>query len=91
LSPEPKIIHGFLQAPLMTIAANAGVDGAIVIGKLIEQEDLSLGYDAVKGLFFLTMNILNCVAPTSHSVTYITIAKILLKALSKFLKQHNNP
>jgi chaperonin GroEL (HSP60 family) len=49
----------------MTIAANAGIDGAIVIGKLIEQEDLSLGYDAAKGLFFLTMNILNCVAPTS--------------------------
>ena len=37
----------------MTIAANAGIDGAIVIGKLIEQEDLSLGYDAAKGLFCL--------------------------------------
>ncbi|XP_066368824.1 chaperonin CPN60-2, mitochondrial-like [Miscanthus floridulus] len=33
----------------MTIAANAGIDGAIVVGKLIEQEDLSLGYDAAKG------------------------------------------
>jgi len=42
----------------MTIAANAGIDGAIVVGKLIEQEDLSLGYDAAKGLFCLTMNIL---------------------------------
>jgi hypothetical protein len=48
------LIHGFLQAPLMTIASNAGVDGAIIIGKLIEQEDLSLGYDAAKGLCFLT-------------------------------------
>lgn len=34
----------------MTIAANAGIDGAIVIGKLIEQDDLSLGYDAARGL-----------------------------------------
>ena len=41
----------------MTIAANAGIDGALVVEKLIEQEDLSLGYDAAKGLFCLTMNI----------------------------------
>jgi chaperonin GroEL len=38
----------------MTIASNAGVDGATIIGKLIEQEDLSLGYDAARGLCFLT-------------------------------------
>lgn len=51
----------------MTIAANAGIDGAIVIGKLIEQEDLSLGYDAAKGLFCLTMNILKaCGSDESH-------------------------
>lgn len=42
----------------MTIAANAGIDGAIVIGKLIEQDDISLGYDAARGLFCLTMYIL---------------------------------
>jgi chaperonin GroEL len=36
----------------MTIASNAGVDGATIIGKLIEQEDLSLGYDAARGLCF---------------------------------------
>ena len=40
----------FLQAPLMTIAANAGVDGAIIVGKLLEQDNLSFGYDAPKGL-----------------------------------------
>ncbi|XP_066361750.1 chaperonin CPN60-like 2, mitochondrial [Miscanthus floridulus] len=44
-----QIIKNSLKAPLMTIAANAGIDGAIVVGKLIEQEDLSLGYDAAKG------------------------------------------
>lgn len=40
----------FIQAPTATIAANAGVDGALVLGKLIEQDDLNLGYDAAKGL-----------------------------------------
>jgi len=44
-----QIIKNALKAPLMTIAANAGIDGAIVIGKLIEQDDLSLGYDAARG------------------------------------------
>jgi hypothetical protein len=40
----------------MTIVANAGIDGAIVIGKLIEQDDLSLGYDAAKGLCCTAVN-----------------------------------
>jgi chaperonin GroEL len=44
------IVAQFLQAPLMTIAANAGVDGSVVVGKLLEQDNLSLGYDAAKGL-----------------------------------------
>uniref|UniRef100_A0ACD5T7Y8 Uncharacterized protein n=1 Tax=Avena sativa TaxID=4498 RepID=A0ACD5T7Y8_AVESA len=44
-----QIIKKALKAPLMTIAANAGVDGSIVIGKLLEQDNLSLGYDAAKG------------------------------------------
>ncbi|CAN6346025.1 unnamed protein product [Urochloa humidicola] len=44
-----QIIKNALKAPLMTIAANAGIDGSIVIGKLVEQDDLSLGYDAARG------------------------------------------
>lgn len=38
------------QAPTFTIASNAGVDGALVLGKLLEQDDLNLGFDAAKGL-----------------------------------------
>lgn len=38
------------QAPTFTIASNAGADGALVVGKLLEQDDLNLGYDAAKGL-----------------------------------------
>ena len=39
-----------MQAPAYTIAANAGVDGAVVVGKLLEQDNFNLGYDAAKGI-----------------------------------------
>lgn len=32
-----------------TIASNAGVEGAVVVGKLLEQGNTDLGYDAAKG------------------------------------------
>ena len=41
-----EIIRRALQAPARQIAVNAGVDGSIVVGKLIEQTDTSFGYDA---------------------------------------------
>lgn len=50
------------QTPVHTIASNAGVEGAVVVGKLLEQDDPDFGYDAAKGksicLFclFLLMN-----------------------------------
>uniref|UniRef100_A0A0D9WJ76 Uncharacterized protein n=1 Tax=Leersia perrieri TaxID=77586 RepID=A0A0D9WJ76_9ORYZ len=44
-----QIIKNALKAPLMTIAANAGIDGGVVIGKLIEQDNLNWGYDAARG------------------------------------------
>lgn len=33
-----------------TIASNAGVEGAVVVGKLLEQDNTDLGYDAAKGM-----------------------------------------
>ncbi|KAH7331216.1 hypothetical protein KP509_20G020600 [Ceratopteris richardii] len=44
-----QIIQNALKAPTHTIAANAGVEGPVVIGKLLEQNDLDFGYDAAKG------------------------------------------
>lgn len=35
--------------PVHTIASNAGVEGAVVVGKLLEQDNPELGYDAAKG------------------------------------------
>lgn len=47
---DTKLWYIFVQAPVHTIASNAGVEGAVVVGKLLEQDDLDLGYDAAKGI-----------------------------------------
>ncbi|KAL4178940.1 hypothetical protein AMTRI_Chr13g117660 [Amborella trichopoda] len=44
-----QIIQNALKTPALTIAANAGVEGAVVVGKLLEQDNPDLGYDAAKG------------------------------------------
>lgn len=40
------IIRRALQSPIRQIAENAGVDGAVVAGKLLEQDNTSFGFDA---------------------------------------------
>ncbi|MBH63020.1 MAG: hypothetical protein CL569_11375 [Alphaproteobacteria bacterium] len=40
------IVRRALQAPVRQIAENAGVDGAVVSGKLLEQKDTNYGFDA---------------------------------------------
>ncbi|WP_377807962.1 chaperonin GroEL [Azospirillum sp. A29] len=45
------IIRRALQAPVRQIAYNAGTDGSIVVGKLLDQNDANFGYDAQKGEF----------------------------------------
>ncbi|WP_300056225.1 chaperonin GroEL [uncultured Roseobacter sp.] len=41
-----KIIRKALQAPLRQIAENAGVDGSVVAGKVLENASKTFGYDA---------------------------------------------
>ena len=43
------IIRRALQAPIRQIAENAGVDGAVVAGKLLEGSDYNFGYNAATG------------------------------------------
>src|SRR5947207_1279457 len=45
------ILRRALQAPARQIAENAGVDGSVVIGKLLDSKDANYGYDAQKGEF----------------------------------------
>jgi chaperonin GroEL len=40
------IIRKALQAPLRQIAENAGVDGSVVAGKIVESASKTFGYDA---------------------------------------------
>jgi len=56
LSPENQdqkvgieIIRKATQAPIRQIAENAGVDGAVVAGKLLESTDVNYGYNAQIG------------------------------------------
>jgi chaperonin GroEL len=41
-----KIVRRAIQAPLRQIAENAGVDGSVVVGKVIENNSPSFGFDA---------------------------------------------
>ncbi len=41
-----KIVRRAIHAPLRQIAENAGVDGSVVVGKVIENDSRSFGFDA---------------------------------------------
>ena len=44
-----QIIRRALQAPIRQIAENAGVEGSIVVGKVLEKKEANYGYDAQAG------------------------------------------
>ena len=44
-----KIVRKAIQGPVRQIAENAGFDGAVVAGKLLEQKDTDFGFDAQSG------------------------------------------
>ena len=46
-----EIIRKALQAPVRQIAENAGVEGSIVVGKLLEKKDATFGYNAATDKF----------------------------------------
>lgn len=46
-----NIIKKALQAPIRQIAENAGVDGAVVVGRLLESKDVNYGYNAQTGVY----------------------------------------
>ncbi|AWJ87850.1 chaperonin GroEL (plasmid) [Azospirillum sp. TSH58] len=45
------IVRRALQAPVRQIAENAGADGSVIVGKLLEGNDTAFGYDAQTGTF----------------------------------------
>jgi chaperonin GroEL len=46
-----EIVRRALQSPVRQIAENAGHDGAVVAGKLLESNDTSFGFDAQTGTY----------------------------------------
>mmetsp|Transcript_35023 Transcript_35023/g.107525 ORF Transcript_35023/g.107525 Transcript_35023/m.107525 type:complete len:577 (+) Transcript_35023:385-2115(+) len=46
-----EIVQRALRAPLMTIVKNAGDEGAVVVGKLLEETNHEQGYDAQTGTY----------------------------------------
>jgi chaperonin GroEL len=46
-----EIVRRALAAPLRQIAANAGEDGAVVAGKVLDEKDNNFGFDAQSGAY----------------------------------------
>jgi chaperonin GroEL len=44
-----EIVRKAIQAPARQIALNAGEDGSVVVGKILEKEQYSFGFDAQSG------------------------------------------
>jgi chaperonin GroEL len=44
-----NIVRRALQAPVRQIAENAGEDGAVVVGKIVDKDDYAFGYNAATG------------------------------------------
>ncbi|NUU99932.1 molecular chaperone GroEL [Marinitoga sp. 1154] len=42
-----KVVYNALEAPIRQIALNAGVDGAIIIDRVLAKDEVSYGYDAL--------------------------------------------
>lgn len=54
--------------PVHTIASNAGVEGAVIVGKLLEQDNYDLGYDAAKGYTFICIKEIRFLSLLVHLV-----------------------
>ncbi|MBB6309533.1 chaperonin GroEL [Xanthobacter tagetidis] len=46
-----EIVRKAVQAPARQIASNAGDDGSVVVGKILESNDYAFGYDAQSGKY----------------------------------------
>jgi chaperonin GroEL len=45
------IVRKAIQAPVRQIAENAGAEGSVIVGKMVDQKDTNFGYDAQKNEF----------------------------------------
>lgn len=68
-----EIVKNAIRIPAKTIAENAGVEGAVVVGKILEQNSQTFGYNASTGQYvdMLESNILD---PTKVVITALVDA-----------------
>jgi len=46
-----RLIQRAIRAPARTIIENAGGDGAVIVGKILDSEQFDFGFDSSKGVF----------------------------------------
>jgi chaperonin GroEL len=46
-----EIVRKAIQSPVRQIAENAGAEGSVIVGKMMDQKDVNYGYDAQKNEF----------------------------------------
>ena len=46
-----EIINKAIEEPIRQIAMNAGIDGSVVVNKLLTKNDANYGYDALKNKY----------------------------------------
>ena len=51
-----EIVRKALQAPARQIALNAGEDGSVIVGKILEKDQYSFGFDAQNGEYVNMMS-----------------------------------
>jgi hypothetical protein len=65
------MVKSALQAPAYTIAVNAGAEGAVIVGKLLEQDSSDFGFDAAKGFILAELLfIIACIGEYADIVVY---------------------
>ncbi|CAL5413690.1 unnamed protein product [Camellia sinensis] len=72
-----QIIQNALKMPVHTIASNAGVEGSVVVRKLLEQDNPHLGYDAAKGEY-VDMVKAGIIDPLKVITTALSVASSVL-------------
>ena len=65
-----NIVRKALQAPIRQIAENAGDEGSIVVGRILDQKQATYGYNAQTGKFgdMITMGIIDPVKVVRHAL-----------------------
>ncbi|KAI3869106.1 hypothetical protein MKW92_032730 [Papaver armeniacum] len=72
-----EIIQNALKAPTFIISENAGVNGDFVVGKLLDQDNVNLGYDASKGMFQISTH-----EGTQNSLCHLSLLTFCLSHMT---------